>query len=246
MTDALPADLPRFDARVRLYLWLTGAFVTCLLLANIVGVKLFLIEFSLFGTPWSVNHTAGMIAFPVTFLLTDLLNEYYGKKAARRVTWIAFTMGFVALGLIWVARILPIDETKPGTATHASFENVFGAATLMYVASMVAFLMGSMLDIFIFGFFKRVTKGKMVWLRATGSTLISQVFDSFVITFVFFDVMQRLTGQEAWPFGDIISTAATGYVLKFVLAVVLTPLIYLGRWMIRRFVGLTPVAAESA
>lgn len=246
MPDPSATEPPRLDARIRLYLWLTGAFVTCLLMANIVGVKLFLIPIDLLGVSFSINHTAGMIAFPITFILIDLLNEYYGKKAARRVTWIAFTMGFLALGLIWIARALPIDETKPGTATHAAFENVFGAATLMYIASMVAFLMGSMLDIFIFGAFKRLTGGKMVWLRATGSTLISQVFDSFVITFVFFDVMQRLTGGEAWKFGDIISTAATGYWLKFALAVALTPVIYLGRWMIRRFVGLAPVAAENA
>ena len=242
-----PALTPQaFDARTRLYVWLTGTFVTCLLLANVVGVKLFKIPVSLGGFEFTIEHTAGMISFPITFLLTDLLNEYYGKKAARRVTWIAFAMGLLAFGLIWISRELPILEGIPGTATDASFENIFGAASLMYLASMIAFLIGSMLDIFIFGLFKRATRGKMVWLRATGSTLISQVFDSFVITFVFFVVLQRLSGNEPASIEFVLRTAATGYVLKFALAVVLTPFIYLGRWMIRRFVGLTPVSADMA
>lgn len=246
MSTPAPSDPMLFDARTRLYVWLVGAFVACLLLANVVGVKLFSIPLTSLGLDISITHTAGMISFPITFLLTDLLNEYYGKKAARRVTWIGFAMGFLAFGLIWVSRKLPILEGIPGTATPESFENIFGAASLMYVASMVAFLLGSMLDIFIFGFFKRITHGKMVWLRATGSTLISQVFDSFVVTFMFFVVLQVLTGEQAQSMEFVIQTAATGYVLKFFLAVLLTPLIYLGRWMIREFAGLTPVAAERA
>jgi uncharacterized PurR-regulated membrane protein YhhQ (DUF165 family) len=82
----------------------------------------------------------------------------------------------------------------------------------------------------------------MVWLRATGSTLVSQVFDSFVVTFVFFIVLQRLSGGDAASLDFVLRTAATGYVLKFVLAIALTPLIYLGRWMIHRFIGLEPLA----
>lgn len=246
MPEPATTEVIRYDARTRLYLWLTGAFVACLLMANVVGVKLFSIPVSGLGLEFAITHTAGMIAFPITFLLTDLLNEYYGKKSARRVTWIAFAMGFLAFGLIWVARRLPTLEGVPGTATPEAFENIFGAAALMYVASMVAFLFGSILDIFIFGVFKRMTRGKMVWLRATGSTLISQIFDSFIVTFMFFIVLQTLAGQKPQSMEFVVQTAATGYVLKFALAVALTPFIYLGRWAIRRFVGLSPIAAEKA
>lgn len=231
------------DARTRLYLWLTGVFVTSLVLANVIGVKLFRFELTL-TADWTVpiSHTAGMLPFPITFLLTDLLNEYYGKKAARRVTWIAFAMAAFAFVLIWAARALPTLEGIPGTADARSFETVFGSSSVMYIASILAFLVGSMLDIGIFGVFKRLTGQKLVWLRTTGSTVISQVFDSFVVTWLFFQGLPLLLGQQTAGFDFVLKTAATGYVLKFFIAVALTPGIYLGRWAIRRWFGMTPAA----
>ncbi|MDX2116035.1 MAG: queuosine precursor transporter [Planctomycetota bacterium] len=230
----------------RVYVWLTAAFVTALLAANILGVKLFSFTLPIAGFTIPVEHTVGMLSFPITFLLTDLLNEYYGKRATRRVTYIAFAMGAIAFVLIWIARRVPTLEGIPGTATAASFENVFGAAALMYLASLGAFLVGSLLDIAIFGAFKRLTGGRLVWLRATGSTLVSQLVDSFVITILFFQVAQALTGGEAASFRFVIATALTGYILKFVIAVVLTPVIYLGRWILARWFGLTPIPASAA
>lgn len=242
-----PAQPPSavFDVRIRLYLWMSAVFVTCLLLANILGVKLFRFELALAGKVLPVEHTVGMLTFPITFLLTDLLNEYYGKKAARRVTYIGFAMGLLAFLLIYVARAAPTLEGIPGTATHHAFENIFGAAALMYLASMIAFLAGSLLDIFLFGVFKRMTGGKYVWFRATGSTVVSQLFDSFVITFTFFQILQRLTGGEPAPLDFVIKTALTGYILKFVIAVLLTPAVYAGRWAIRRYAGLQPMPADA-
>lgn len=239
MTDAFQPD-----ARTRLYVWLAALYVTCLVMANVLGVKLF--EFSLALGDWSVpiSHTIGMLPFPITFILTDLLNEYYGRAATRGVTYIAFVMAALAAGLTWLARKFPILEGIAGTATQESFENIFGASALMQVASIVAFLCGSLLDIWVFGLFKRMTGGRYVWLRATGSTIVSQVLDSFVVTFMFFVVLQVATGGEPADLGFVLRTAATGYVLKFVIAVLLTPAIYLGRWLIRTRVGLTPMAAE--
>lgn len=236
----------RFDIRMQLYVWLSGLFVTCLLLANILGVKLFSFELPVFGFRLPVEHTVGMMTFPMTFVLTDLMNEYYGKKATRRVTYLAFAMGLLAFVMVYIARAAPIKTGIPGTASHEAFENIFGAASLMYLASMVAFLIGSLLDIFLFGVFKRMTGGKMVWLRATGSTVVSQLVDSFVITVVFFQVLQTLTGGQAAPMEFVIRTALTGYILKFVISVLLTPVIYLGRWAIRRYAGMVPVSAMSA
>lgn len=234
------------DIGARVYLWLAAVFVTCLLLANIIGVKLFSFDLGieLGGKPFNLEHTTGMLTFPVTFLITDLLNEYYGKRGARRVTYIGFAMAALAYALIWISRQFPILEVE-GTATHAAYENIFGAAALMYIASIVAFLIGSLLDIFIFGVFKRLTRGKMVWLRATGSTVISQIFDSLIVTSLFFWVMPMLTGGKPQDFVWVLKTAATGYFLKFVLAVLLTPFVYLGRWTLREKFGLTPVPAQS-
>jgi hypothetical protein len=155
-------------------------------------------------------------------------------------------MGLLAFALISLARAFPILEGIPGTATQQAFDNIFGAAALMYLASMIAFLFGSLLDIFIFGIFKRLTRGGMVWLRATGSTVISQLFDSFIITFVFFIVLQVITGGEPSPIGFVVRTAFTGYILKFAISIALTPAIYLGRWAIRVGCGLSPMPPEPA
>lgn len=235
----------QFTPGQRLYMWLTGVFVTCLLMANVLGVKLFRINLEWTeGTVLPIEHTVGMLPFPITFVLTDLVNEYYGKKAARRIAYIGFSMALLAFILITVARQIPIKEGVPGTATAVAFENIFGSASLMYIASVVAFLLGSLLDIFLFGVFKRLTRGRMVWLRATGSTVISQLFDSFVITFLFFWLFPRLLGEESTTLGFVFSMALTGYVLKLVIAIALTPVIYLGRWSIRRFVGIQPLPPE--
>lgn len=245
-----PTDLlqpGRVPASQLLYLWLAALYITSLVLANIIGVKLFRFPLDLgpLGS-LSVEHTMGMLPFPITFLLTDLINEYYGKRGARRVVYISLAMAAFAWMLIWISRKAPTLEGIPGTATAASFENVFGAASLMYIASLVAFLCGALLDILLFGVFKRLTKGKMVWLRATGSTVISQLFDSFVVTSVFFLFIPMLLGNEPAKVGWVLGTALTGYILKFVLAVLVTPFIYLGRWMIRQWVGLKPLPAMNA
>lgn len=233
------------SAQQRVYVWLAGLFVTALLVANVTGVKLFAFSLSLGSWTIPVEHTAGMLAFPITFLLTDLINEYYGKRGARRAVFVAFAMGAVAFAIIWISRQLPILEGIPGTATQEAYENIFGAAELMYLASLGAFLVGSLLDILLFAVAKRLTRGRYVWLRATGSTVISQFVDSFIVSILFFQVAQALTGGEAASLRFTLQTALTGYVLKFVIAVLLTPLIYLGRWTLTRYFGLRPLPIEA-
>jgi queuosine precursor transporter len=181
-----------FSVAQRLYIWLACFFCSCLLIADIVGIKLFRIPlgFSV-PVPWSdqpitaIEHTCGMITFPVTFLLTDLINEYYGKKGARRITWIGLTMGLFVFGIMNLAQYMPYLDA-PFNVKPESFNGVFGSAKGMYIASMVAFLAGQMSDIAIFGLFKRLTGNRMIWLRSTGSTVISQFIDSFFVSFVAF------------------------------------------------------------
>jgi uncharacterized integral membrane protein (TIGR00697 family) len=247
MTTSTPSPEtgPYRDLKGRVFLVLCALNVTALLVANMIGVKLFTFELDLGAGPFKVEHTAGMLAFPVTFLLTDLINEFYGRQAARLVAWLSFAMALIAFGLVSLARALPTLEGIPGTADEKSFELIFGGSSLMTLASIVAFLFGAMFDIAVFGFFKRLTRGRLVWLRATGSTLISQLLDSFIVTILFFQVGQLLVGGEVASPDFVLTTALTGYVLKFVLAVLLTPLIYLGRAIIRRGLGLEPIGSDE-
>ena len=234
-----PARTPYvMSVQQKLYLWLTGFFVACLLVSDVVGVKLFQIG--------QVKHTCGMLTFPVTFLLTDLINEYYGKKGARRVTWIGFVMGWFVFLVINIALAMPYLDA-PYNIKPEAFEAVFGASRVMFMASMVAFLVGQTCDIWVFHLLKKLTRGKMLGLRATGSTVISQMIDSFVVSYLAFGLGRRLFGGDTppAPFSEILSIAATGYILKFCVAVAITPLIYLGHGLMHRWFGLVPLPAED-
>lgn len=228
-----------FGTPQRVYVWLAGFFVASLLVADIVGIKLFKIG--------PVEHTCGMLTFPVTFLLTDLLNEYYGKKGARRVTWLGLAMGLYVFGVINVSQYMPYLDA-PYNVSRDHFDAVFGSAKVMYMASLCAYLVGQLCDIALFAFFKRLTRGRHVWLRATGSTVVSQMIDSFIVSLLAFKVGRELfpdAGNPPAPFADILSIAATGYVLKFFIAIGITPLIYLGRALMERWGGLVPLPPEN-
>lgn len=243
-----------FTTSQKVYVWLTAFFVSCLLVADLIGVKLFRIPlgFSV-PVPWSdtpidaVTHTCGMLTFPVTFLLTDLLNEYYGAKGARRVVWIGFAMGGFVFLVLNIAQAMPSWDV-PFNVRQESFDAIFGSAKVMYVASLTAYLIGNMADIFLFGVFKRLTGGRLIWLRATGSTIVSQMVDSFVVTYVAFDLGRRVVADAGvpMPLGEVLKTAATGYTLKFVIALALTPLIYLGHGILRRGFGLVPLPVTNS
>ena len=238
---ALP---PVVDVRGRVLIWLTGGFVTCLLLSNLTGSKFFFLD--LFTLPNGfefVHHSVGMISFPVVFLLTDLVNEYFGAKETRRMTWLAAGMSLLASGIVYLARLIPVDANSP--VSQPAFDEVFGQSNRLLIASLLAFLVGQFCDIWVFGKLKRATQGRMVWLRATGSTVISQALDSLVVTMVLFWGTQRSTDGEVWTIPQILAIGATGYVLKFLLAIALTPLIYFGRWFVRVRFGLVPAPIEN-
>jgi len=235
------------------YLWLTVLFVASLLIADMVGVKLFRIPLGFsFHVPWqsspidAIQHTCGMLPFPITFLLTDLINEFYGKRAARRVVWIGFAAGGFVFIVMNVALAMPHWQVAFNISPQ-SFDDVFSNSRVMYIASLSAYLVGSFSDIAIFSWLKRMTGGKRVWLRATGSTVVSQAIDSFIVTWLAFSVARSAFGSGvAMPMAEVLKTAATGYLLKFVIAVGLTPIIYLGRWLMRTRLGMLPLPAGSA
>ncbi|MBY0261454.1 MAG: queuosine precursor transporter [Phycisphaerales bacterium] len=244
----IPAAPDAFDIRFRVYLWLSGVFVTCLLVADITGSKFF--HFNLFtanlplvGSYTFVTHSVGMFAFPVTFLLTDLVNEYYGKPGARRLTYMGLGMAFLAFIMIYLARMAPTSEISP--IPGQTFDAVFAMSNRLYVASLTAYFVGQMCDIWLFGVLKRLTGGRLVWLRSTGSTVVSQAIDSFLVTAILFAATNNPKTGVAYTWHEILETAATGYLLKFLIAIALTPLVYLGRWVLRTRFGMTPVPADA-
>lgn len=253
-TNSLSSEPGTFSTSQKLYLWLAAISVTSLLVADFMGVRLFRIPLGFsFHVPWqegaidAIQHTCGMLTFPITFLLTDLINEYYGKKAARRVVWIGFAMGGLSFLVMNMSLWMPYWDV-PFNVPRKSFEDVFANSRVMYVASLSAYVVGNLLDVLMFGWIKRLTGDRYIWLRATGSTVVSQFIDSFIVTWLAFSVGRKLfpTDAAAMPFDEVLKTAATGYMLKFVIAIASTPVIYLGRWFIHTKLGMKPVSVQGS
>jgi uncharacterized integral membrane protein (TIGR00697 family) len=226
-----------FDTRSKLFLALAATFVTCLLVGDIMGGKL--IQTVLFGHTFTL--TVGMIPFPVTFLLTDLLNEFYGKRSARLVTWLGFAMAVIAYLFIFVASAIPIAPMTRaadwGGVTEDAFTRVFVGSQRMIVASMTAYLIAQLVDISVFHALRRMTAERFLWLRATGSTAISQLVDTVVINFVaWFGVLSL---------SEVVNIIFSSYALKILIAIGLTPLIYAGHAVIERLLALSPAGAAE-
>jgi uncharacterized integral membrane protein (TIGR00697 family) len=190
-----------------LYLWLGGLFVAALIVADLVGGRFFRIG--------SVDLSVGMLAFPLTFVLTDVINEFYGTAGARRITYLGLGTALFAFAIINVALALP---PSPKGLPDDVFRSVFGWSRRLYVASLTAYLIGQLADITVFALFRRHTRHRLLWLRATGSTVISQAIDTVVVNFVL------LSGRE--PVGSITRIVVHSYLTKIVVAIALTPLIY--------------------
>lgn len=223
----------KLDNRARLFVVLAGVFCTALVVGDIIGVKLFEVHLGPIVSVMSV----GILLFPVTFVLTDTLNEFYGKKAARFVTWLGLGMAIFAFTFIHLALRL---EWAPFTrapdyrgAVEGSFNNIFGGSQRILLASMVAYVIGQFSDIALFHLLKRLTHNRLLWLRATGSTVVSQLIDTLVFQLV------------AWwgvvPAELILGIVGTSYVVKLLVAVGLTPIIYALHALVERWLGMKPV-----
>ena len=204
------------DRKQRVFVFLTALFVAALVTGDFVGGKFFV----LFGR----NFSAGIIPFPLTFVLTDVVNEFYGTHGARRLTYAGLGAAVFVWAVINLALALPTSPESP--IPDAVFRGAFGTSSRLYVASLTAYMIGQLLDISIFQVLRRLTGHRLLWLRSTGSTVLSQAIDSIAVSFVF------LVGTR--PFAFIATNAANNYVGKLAMAVLLTPLIYLGHAIFRR------------
>jgi queuosine precursor transporter len=221
------------DTRARLFLALTGVFITALLIGDIIGGKLF--EVSVFGSLQTLS--VGIIPFPITFVLTDVLNEFYGKKAARTVTYVGLGCTVFAFTVIFTAGAIPMAGFTSGaewTGINAqAFERVFLSSQRILAASLVAYMCGQLIDIFVFHRIKALTKNRFIWARATGSTVVSQLVDTALI--------QTLAWYGTLDTAKLPGMILTSYAVKVVVAVALTPVIYLLHGFVHRVLKLEPV-----
>ena len=208
----------------RLFVILNVLFVAFLLLAEFTGSKLF--QFGGF------TMTLGVIPFPMTFILTDILNEFWGRKGIRFTT----LLGMIALAAVYLVILLdlqiPAMEGSP--VSDQAFQAVFANSGAIILGSVVAYLIGQLIDIQIFHFLRRRTKNRHIWLRATGSTIVSQLLDSFIVIYIAFG---SGIGSVTFPAEKVISISATNFVYKLLVAIAITPLIYLGHHWIERYLG---------
>src|SRR5688500_481379 len=206
----------------RLFVILVGLFIAFLFMAELTGGKLFQIPFGFLGID-VFTMTLGVIPFPLTFIITDVLNEYYGRKGVRFAT----VLGMVALVIAYVIIIvdLRIPAASFSPVTDDAFQNVFANSGAIIFASMIAYIIGQLIDMQIFHYLRRKTRNRHIWLRATGSTLVSQLIDSFVVIYLAFG---SGLGTQTLPLEQVVSIASTNFLYKVIVAIAITPLIYLG------------------
>lgn len=237
-----------------LFVVLTAIFLTNAILAELIGVKIFSLEDTLgfrpanipiFGYTLEFNLTAGVMIWPVVFITTDIINEYFGRRGVRKISFLAVGCISYAFIMIYVVTLLDPaafwmevnnadSEGNPFNVNFA-FNKIYTQGLGIIIGSIVAFLIGQLLDVVVFHRLRRLTGEKMIWLRATGSTLISQLIDSFVVLILAFYILAPSSAR--WELSQVISVATINYIYKFVIAILLTPLIYVGHYLIDGYLG---------
>lgn len=236
------------DKSAILFYILGTFFVANALLAEFIGVKIFSLESTLgltslnltiFGIEnLSFNLTAGVVLWPVVFVMTDIINEYFGRKGVRFMSFTAaaliayaFLMVYFSIGLtpagFWIER-----TTIAGVVNmDLAFNTIFGQGLWIIIGSLTAFLVGQLVDVTVFHYFKSFTGSSKIWLRATGSTLVSQLVDSFVVLFIAFYI------GAGWDMKLVLVIGLVNYIYKFFIAVLVTPLLYLIHSLIDSYLG---------
>lgn len=200
---------------------LTGFFIANAIIGEMIGGKL--IQIGIF------TMSIGIIPWPVVFLTTDLINEYFGKDGVRKITFL--TVGLIIYSFIVLYAGMSVGSAPFSPVSSEQFNAVFGQSMWIIVGSITAFLLSQLIDVFVFWMVRKRTGHKLIWLRATGSTVVSQLIDTFVVSGIAFFLPGKLSLSE------YLNVAFTGYVFKFIIALAVTPLIYAGHAAVHRFLG---------
>jgi uncharacterized integral membrane protein (TIGR00697 family) len=238
------------NRRSFLYIILSCIFLTNALIAEVIGVKIISLEAILGREPFNFqlgedlrinfNLTAGVIIWPVVFITTDIINEYFGKEGVKKITYLACIFIAYIFLVIWIATLVPPAKFWEGN--NDSFIKVFSVGMKIIVGSLTAFLISQLLDAYVFHYIRGITGSKKIWLRATGSTLISQIADSFIVIFIAFYVLEE---GNPWNMSQLLSVGFSNYIYKFIIAILLTPILYLAHYLIDKYLekGTQPTKA---
>ncbi len=205
-----------------IFLVLAGFFITNAIVAELIGGKL--VQF--FGL---FTQSIGIVLWPLVFILTDLINEHFGKDGVRKLTYI--TVALIAFTFILLTIAINIHATAFSPVNDEVFKTVFGQSQWIIVGSIIAFFVSQLTDVQVFSMFKKATGNKHIWLRATGSTIVSQLVDTFVVQFIAFVIPGK------WTITEFLHNAAWGYLFKLLVACALIPLIYLGHYFINHYLN---------
>ena len=223
-----------------IFIILTGIFITNAIIAEILGTKIF--DFSFLK---NFSLSVGVLIWPIVFITTDIINEYFGKSGVKKISYFTiililyvFLIVFLSTKLTPNTYWLNINSTdnsgNPFDINYA-YNTIFLQSTGIIIGSVFAFLIAQLLDVFIFQKIKKITKGKFIWLRATGSTLISQLIDSFVVLTIAFYFLAP-EGKE-WSINQVFVVGFDNYTFKFFFFIIITPLIYLAHYLIDSYLG---------
>lgn len=237
------------DKPTRLFIFLGGFFIANAIVAEVIGVKIFSLEdtlgiakadFKLLGVDHlSFSLSVGVIPWPVVFVMTDIINEYYGVKGVRFLSILTAVLIMFAFFVFYFA-IKTSPDTGFWTGSYskegvpdmqAAYKAIFGQGMNIIVGSLSAFIIGQLADAFVFRRIKFMTGEKRIWARATVSTLVSQLIDSFVVTYIAFYIFRGVS------FGQCTAWALTSYTYKFLIAILMTPAIYIIHWLVERYLG---------
>ncbi len=234
------------DKSTKLFILLAGFFIANALIAEVIGVKIFSLEKTLGFEPFSFgllgesglsfSLTAGVLLWPVVFVMTDIINEYYGVKGVKFLSYLAVGLiAYAFLSFSGAIALTPPDwwvgSSKKSPDMQAAYASVLGQSNWIIIGSLVAFLVGQIVDVFAFHGIKKHTGENKIWLRATGSTLISQLIDSFIVLFIAFYI-----GAD-WTLPKVLAIGMVNYTYKFLMALIMTPVIYLVHHRIEKYLG---------